>query len=668
MNNKISIPFSSKEELSLISTYFARMEVVEDDGEETVSMKEAVTVIDTMYDVAPCIDDASLIGQKPEFEFTEKEAKERLGSGFSAINYNPCKFDKETFDYTAQLKIFISHPKEPYKLLLDIPPATREVINNDGTISTFEVIDPTLKDPKIISTKKVVDNIVMLEKFDENGILDVKYPITGNLKCEGYEIISYDGSVILVKPKDFSPYTKISFDTEYDLVTVKVFGGDNSSKSCECRLLYMELVIRETIDPPEEDIDAVTLIGCKYDEDEEEEEEEEEKDPCFKRFIYRDICDCSGTVKDAYAEVREIPCPESGFGNTSIAAAIQNQWEAEKIDQYVSCEDEIWEGHEKEFYEENCCEPPPRDKALPTCQHRTRTWFGGADIIKGRDHYYNNAFHDEQVILIPVYPPSSIPGKSWICGTIETIYEVESKNCCDDEFYENLYYEWDESSDVVPRTGKGVAKWGGGEAPYTVLCRGAGFLLSNGYTSIVTNGNSVDIFTDGEGACGPCTISISDGCSTVSGNMKSDDGQWVVTSTGCTSSGAPPDYTDWTRSDSTGTTLGYQGLGNIKRQVQVIGMKLGNRGTFSESCGGSCCWQDLPHHGIRLPFCPDMGDYCMEFGPAELTNFMHGNSGSCHDNCGMAWTDGVPAGGGDAFWYATRQKIWLPAYTEEWKC
>ena len=528
MNNKISIPFSSKEELSLISTYFARMEVVEDDGEETVSMKEAVTVIDGMYDVAPCIDDASLIGQKPELEFTEKEAKERLSNGFNGINYNPCKFDKGTFDYTAQLKIFRSHPKEPYKLLLDISHATKEVTNSDGSVSPFEVLDPNQKDPKILSTKKVVDNIVMLEKFDENGILDVKYPITGNLKCEGYEIISYDGSVILVKPKDFSPYTKISFDTEYDLVTVKVFGGDNSSKSCECRLLYMELVIRETIDPPEEDIDAVTLIGCKYDEDEEEEEEEEEKDPCFKRFIYRDICDCSGTVKDSYDEVRQVTCPESGFKSNSVAGAYTNEWEAEKIDQYVSCEDEIWEGHEKEFYEENCCEPPPWKKGLPTCQHRTRTWFGGADIIKGRDHYYNNAFHDEQVILIPVYPPSSIPGKGWICGTIETIYEVESKDCCDDEFLTEIVYDTENSADIINDNSSGAIYWSGGKSPYTVSIRGSGFWLDKNFTitNAETNGTGVRIYTDD--ACGVCNINIDDGCSTARGKVSSTSGNWVL--------------------------------------------------------------------------------------------------------------------------------------------
>jgi len=489
-NSKLLVNFNS----ALLNMKFWARITLEPYEDDFVSLSEAATVIDAIYDIDPCNSDSALIGGEPAIEIEQEYISPLLISSFSQIQYDPCRYERNSFSYQAVVYIYRSHLRFPYKLVI-----------NDGVI---------------LRTERISKRITTIVKSD-NKIIEVDYPIVGNIEFSE-TIVEINGTQLLLEQDVL--FTSISYDTEYDKVTLQINGSQTEAIEGTCILFYKGLAYLQSISIPTEDTAAIGILGCTSSSSSSDDniQDERETGPCYQRYIFNQICNCSGTVKDTYSTVVEVTCPDSPATphSDTEAGASNFWWEARHINRYVNCpEDEIWDGHDSEFYLDKCCTIP--SFSLPSCQHRTASWPGGRGIINGSDYYYNNALHGEQVVLVPVGPEDGI------CGVIERIQEVNQRNCCDDLDYIDIVYDDENSAEVISDNSIGSVFWTGGKVPFTVKLNGSGFYLDSHHTKTTMEifTNSARIYT--EDACGSCSIHIEDGCSVGSGVVRSTEGNWV---------------------------------------------------------------------------------------------------------------------------------------------
>lgn len=498
MNDTIlSVNFSVE---GLTEKFWARIEVQPPES-DFVSLSDAATVIDSIYDVDPCSDDSALVGGGEATTIESEYVSPLLVTAFSKISYDPCKYSEGDYSYEATLYIYRSHFDIPYKLVI-----------NDGTILSTEIVEKTIK------------TLVLPEDRE----IEVDYPILGNIECD-QEIESFVGAQALLK----NYYTKnlaFSYTTKYDKVTIKVNGAEEA-QDAECLIFYKELSYRATVSKPEEDTDAVNTIGCNptsvngVETEDPHDERIYDDGICYQRYIYSQICQCSGNVKNSWDTVVEVACPTSPATPHSDTeqGALNFWWEAKHINTYTPCpEEEDWEGHESEFYIDNCCVFPT--VGLPTCQERTTAWLGGTGIVKGADFYHDNAFQDETIVLVPVSPEDGI------CGTIKYVQDVASKSCCDSPLATPIVYDEAGSADIIGDNSSGMVQYDGGLLPATAKLNGSGFFTDPYFTKkeieVTGGGRQIRIYT--KDACGSCSITINDGCSSDSGVVKSTEGKWVT--------------------------------------------------------------------------------------------------------------------------------------------
>ncbi len=516
MSEKVtkSINFAGSE--GLTEKYWAKISV-SPFGSDLVSLEDAATVIDAIYDVTPCSSDSALVGGQPAIQIEPDDVLPVLSAAFGAIGYDPCKYNSGAYSYDVVLHIYRSHYSIPYKLVI-----------NDGSILNTERIEKTISTLVLPNNKQI----------------ETEFYIAGDIECD-YEIVSFSGSQALLK-YDISKNITFSFTTVYDKVTIRINGTETEAQDAECLLFYKELVYSETISQPEEDAGAVGELGCNptningvETDDVDTEDGDEWSTPtggsCYQRIIYSQICQCSGNTKDSVSVVSQVPCPDSPATPHSDTAqgALNFWWQAKNINSYVHCPDDPkWEGSEVDYYLDTCCYITPGIWP-PGCQERTISWPGGVGIIKGPDFYTGNALRGESIKIVPVGPPDGI------CGTIKYVQNVVNRNCCDNEFYEDILIDAENSVEVMGKNAVGVVYWTKGEPPYDISVRGSGYSLFGGGTNGTTVSRHAIIVTDDD-ACGTGTFSVNDGCSDGNHNIRSTDGQWVFkdecaneTGTGC---------------------------------------------------------------------------------------------------------------------------------------
>jgi hypothetical protein len=96
---------------------------------------------------------------------------------------------------------------------------------------------------------------------------------------------------------------------------------------------------------------------------------------------------------------------------------------------------------------------------------------------------------------------------------------------CDD--VTPLVWDHENSVSILDVNSSGTIYVTGGTLPLTVQVSGQGFWLDPEYTirDSVVNGRSIGIYADGD-ACGAATIYIINGCSSVTGGIRSTNGRW----------------------------------------------------------------------------------------------------------------------------------------------
>ncbi len=496
--SKIALQF--KEADTLAENYWARIDVLPPQS-DYVALSEAATVIDAIYDIEPCSGDESVGGEETEL-LDPEEVPSILAGAFGMIEYDPCKFKTASYDYEATVYVYRSHNNIPYKMVV-----------NDGLI---------------IRTERVTKRIHTLIK-PEDRVITTDYPIMSNIVCP-YNVVAYTGARALL---DMDVVTNIPFeyDTQFDKVTILVKGTEMEAQEAVCTVFYYGLAFSADVAIPEEDAQAVSTIGCGGSSSSSSDDGEDDSAPdtgvCYKRYIYSNICECSGIVRDSSESLQEVACPESPATPHSDTpqGAYNNEWDAVHIDTYVRCEEEEgWEGQDGEFYEDNCCTPMPDNIRIPNCREKTAAWKGGAGIKGGADKYTGSAESDEAVSLVGVGPEDGI------CGTITWKQDVVSRQCCEEAT--PIVIDAEASVDVIADYSQGTVSWSGGIRPVTFSVSGDGFFANAQYTktSVELNGGVGVVYT--EDACGSCTVTVDDGCSQATYTISAIDGNWVTVDCG----------------------------------------------------------------------------------------------------------------------------------------
>ncbi len=600
MDNTTSISVRFSEADGITEKFWGRI-TVEPFKSNFVALSEAAEVLDSIYDVNPCSDDSALLGGFPTIAIEEEDIPGKLNEAFGLIQYNPCKYDTPEYSYEASVFIYRSHNTFPYKLVV-----------NAGTVLRTEKIERQI-------------NLVVLP---EDKKIDTEFFIAGNIICD-YEVESFTGSQVKLK-KNVTKNISFSFKTVYDKVTIKVNGTSTESLDAECIVFYKELAYNTTITKPKEDLEAINLLGCSsYPVNGEETEDDDEvyNTDCYQWVTYSQYCTCSDMFKTQVVVKESAPCP--------WLSKDLRPWDIgpKYVQTRTWCpEDGGWEGQEQEFYLDNCCVTKPYGLKLPLCEKQTTDWIGGAGIVKGADFYYGNAFHDEQIVLVPVGPEDGI------CGTIEYIQEVNSKNCCDAEFITPIVYDTENSAEVIADNSVGQVYWtgGGGDTEdynYTVSVRGTGFFLDRQHTKqeIQTNYRQAAIHTDEE-CCGNCSVRITDGCSEASGNIRSTEGRWVfvISHNVVTDPGSVPMLSgEW--DEEIGTFVAYVGEQQFRQRIQLQG----HAAPVSGPCGGNCPYDYNAYNWDgRTLACDKGGDGAWNIS-GRISAPHPSNPGYYEDNCGM---------------------------------
>lgn len=228
-------------------------------------------------------------------------------------------------------------------------------------------------------------------------------------------------------------------------------------------------------------------------------------EPCYRNVHHYVLCNCSLRRIDTHTSQEEIDCPQTPW----IPAGF---WDRDEFDDYVKCDGEEDEVHEREYYEKHCCKGPPG--LLPRCRRLFETFAGGAEIENGPDHWKN--IYGADVAMVAVMPAE---GR---CGTKTVMWHVPNKNCCDEVPPLVPHPENPTSIHVASMTISSIRlRVLGGDFDHKKRWTvSGGYYFSDGdgnRTQIIEDGgNEQVIYADPDLACDNGAVNVEDGCSRIS--------------------------------------------------------------------------------------------------------------------------------------------------------
>ena len=471
---------------------------------DTASVSEVADLLDDLYGLEPCNPDLDQQGgkgqevdpatgkDKPPVEEDEFRAKVAEHLDFLACQVN------DRGDYEAQVKIYRSHPSEPYKLVV-------------------------LGGGEVVQTIKIQEEVTVAATVDKQWSLDLGMPVLSGMSAtwggtvytdagpEPGPEITVNGSVLSFGAEVTGRITA-TFRTEYDLVTVRIDGDDGQPRPARLVAFYHNLAWEGDVDPPNVPDEDPANVACPG---EGPGAARCAEHTCWKHVHHYSRCACTGKTVGEYDEApQQVPCPDDwcfGYDGENLHEHV--------FDGYVAgvegCPETTGRVWDPAYYEQVCCQPPEVD--LPRCKVVRRRATGGKEIEGGvqaaKRKYGPNAR------FVAVTPSDGD------CGTITVRQQIIARNCCDE--VEPLAWDYDNSATVVAPSSFCYVFVLGGKLPIDVKLRGAGFWLDENFTirDGQLNSRTITIYTD-EDACGTASIYVTDGCTSVSEELKSTVGKW----------------------------------------------------------------------------------------------------------------------------------------------
>ncbi len=516
MNTSLIISFINR---PLGGDYWIHVEQVLPD-DSTATLGELAKLVDTLYGVNPCntlgventlsidiVDGENYLHEEEAVEETTEESDQAAKKQFfkdtvkSTFTLNLCSTNVEG-DYLTQVKIARSHADVDYKLNL-----------TNGTVDSTVLVE------EIFTKTYTVEKATGLQ-LDFPVISGAVFSWTTPVVVGGAGYRTAPDIILTGRTLSWDePVTgalTVSYLTRYDLAAITVFGSDGQQGECRAIAFYRGLADDIALTPPDIDGDAAEFDRQNYCPTAQWKVGEGEV-TCWQTVITEYKCRCSNSLAYSVSEDVETSCPAGvrcGFGLSECSKFVGT---VTKFGGYVFCSGEDTVLSDPNYYEQMCCDPPAG--SLPKCRETYAANTGGEslapDILAGYQTLYGDTLK-----LVPVSPADGD------CGYTKTTVTTLVKNCCDT--VEPLEIDTENSAEVVADNSSGIVSVTGGRLPLTVSVRGSGFFLDSNrsFRDGTVNGTSFGIYTGG--ACGACTIAITDGCSTTTHFVRSTNGRWEV--------------------------------------------------------------------------------------------------------------------------------------------
>ncbi len=478
-----------------------RMEQIK--KEEPPTVQEVAELIDTLFDLDPCEEETTGGEPAKTDQDTEKPRPPVDEKTFYNLIRNWRYFGICDSDREEKVKVYRSHQSEEYRLEPDGGMVTHSIELQEKLTKTLEF---------------------------EGLYLDMEWPLTGGVEISFATCKRRSGGNVtpswrvvgnrIIFAEPVVGVCDVTFETICDLVTIKIKDkggpGECTLYAYYCQAVYLLEIEKPAEEPDMEPSEEDKLCGG----DVSTRIERNKKQSCYENVYHsvrgscsdEELRDDNGKTKSYFTE-EDCECPESlkdQEGRFLIGSRTVREYEWDKPDDV----------HYRNFYEKTCCKTLPRDEGLPRCEVEHGVHGGGYGIDGGVDSA--KARWGDDVVLIPVR------AENGICGDWRKIQDLGNNNCCDG--VPALMWDYYNSPSVMGKSSVATVFVNGGKSPLFWSLSGDGFFTDPGFTKkrAVTQKKQLNIYTNST-ACGPCVITVSDGCSSVeNGSIKCTDGQWEL--------------------------------------------------------------------------------------------------------------------------------------------
>jgi hypothetical protein len=477
--------------------------------DDTATLTDAAELLNTLYNLDPCTE------EEPEAteEVPDPPAEAVDETIEITVDQVACRFDAD-YNVDVVIRVIRSHQTEPYRL--------------------------ALQGGELVTTETVREVITVNVPVDNTSSVTLEYPVIDGFSASWRGAVYTETGSIPAPPLTricntltfgidvASGNLTATYLTEYDRCTVTILGTMTSNLNRpegiemgpgECRALafFHGLVEELELETPKA---ADTIGSCTtrwtaapiyYDIE------------CYREVTISTRCECSDDEVSSRTYEESVTCPEHVTRCPGIATECRHLVGSITVPEYVQCEGDnettgrpgmINSLSTPEYYEAVCCKKPTF--TLPQCSEKKSTHKGGLPLKGGAGQYYS--IYGPKLRIVPVSPPGGI------CGNWTIRQEILSSNCCDG--VEPLAWDTSVSPEVMSPNSVVTIAVTGGRGPYTWTVIGEKFQFRNGSTLIETALPEVN-FHALVGACGMADIAVTDGCSTVTGSVRSTAGSWV---------------------------------------------------------------------------------------------------------------------------------------------
>jgi hypothetical protein len=452
--------------------------------DDAATVSDAAALLNALYNIDPCTQDTttapapvSTTGEPavPVDEFAALVA--------STLDFVDCSINPDG-DIDVTLRVIRSHQGEPYRLNLHGGSIKETVTFSTEITRSLEIAPTTVLDYPLLGA------------------------LTTNIRPE-----SVNGNTLTFGEYHTGRTLIATYPTRYDQVTVTINGIDGDPGECTALGFYHGLVEELDLQTPEPvEIDP---NWCQERNIRTRVDQVEHSVTCYETVVSSTRCSCDReeTSWDIYDRVVDCPewitrCPDPYTVCESYVRTVQET-------EYVACADDTTRAHDPDFYEEVCCKRP--SVSLPNCLHQRLTYKGGQPIQNG-EQFYRDLYGPET----RVHP---VPPEDGNCG--DWYIDQEYTACIPCDGVAAIVWDTATSPTTVAPNSSNLLAVTGGRAPYTWTVSGYRFqFTANQATTIVTAQPWVYLSALTL-SCGTATITVDDGCSTVTAGIRSTAGKWL---------------------------------------------------------------------------------------------------------------------------------------------
>lgn len=557
---------------ALIDGYWVRIE--QDVADETATVSDAANLLDALYDIDAC-EGATTEETTSDSTATGEPTTDLATAVEETLDLSFCDADYDG-SVEVEIRIYRSHLAEPYTL--------------------------RLQGGELVSTVQAEGQVTVTAEITSEMTLD--YPVVSGFSCTPAPV-KRTGNTLRFTEAQVGRSMTATYQSRWDVATVKVLGVDGEVGKCRALAFHHGVVADVDLEVPDADEMDKSLcpsVGWKP-------LSEREEVTCYRDVVVIQKCQCSEEELHRYTYQQTVPCPDREIKCPGVLNECLHFLGTESVVERVACDSDnqigggslyTYKVSDADYYRKICCQEPPGQ--LPACPVKRTTYTGNLPIQYGaaywRDIYGQNAR------FVPVAPAGGI------CGEQIIKQQVVSGNCCDG--VEPLAWDTSISPEVMSPNSAVTIAVTGGRFPLSWEVDGEGFQFqATGSKEALTTGLSITLSAL-VGACGTATVTVSDGCSSVTAQIRSTAGAWVEIYLsrggllGDTYGVGPYSGPD------VGTFSGVGGDGTVGRYEQVAirgGIKIlqwfeGNDGDYARrgwEDGVALCeaWRTAPPRDIR---------------------------------------------------------------------